>query len=492
MKYKILGLVLMGAMLLCAAAAVHLDDANSVQRVHQHLSARQPDAGCDCDGSTLCTHLPLVVIDTGGQTVPGATTGERDRFDQSIYATAADGSTTINVDVSVIDNETRNNHPDDAPALTTRSTMRIRGNSSRSFEKKQYLLNFVDDQGENKDLEVMGMAAHHEWVLNGPYLDKTLIRNYMWYNISGEIMEYAPNVRFCEVIVDGEYRGLYLMVESVTDGEEGRLNLSENAQNKKVNGYLLRIDRPTEEGLTDIRNIDTFLERSGQLNLDISVRYPGRSRLTEEEADLIEKDFSDFERALYSYDYDDRRYGYRTQIDVDNFIDYYLINEFSANVDAGNYSTYLYKSIGTPYKLCVWDFNNVCDNYQDEETSPYEFFLYDRPLFNMLLKDEDFVERLIDRYHELRQGVFSDAYLTQYIDATIAYLGDAVARNNAVWSEVLEDDTLMVPKTRNIRSYDEAVTQLKTFLDNRGDWIDRNIDSLRQYCHPSHTKTYNY
>ena len=282
MKYKILGLVLMGAMLLCAAAAVHLDDANSVQRVHQHLSARQPDAGCDCDGSTLCTHLPLVVIDTGGQTVPGATTGERDRFDQSIYATAADGSTTINVDVSVIDNETRNNHPDDAPALTTRSTMRIRGNSSRSFEKKQYLLNFVDDQGENKDLEVMGMAAHHEWVLNGPYLDKTLIRNYMWYNISGEIMEYAPNVRFCEVIVDGEYRGLYLMVESVTDGEEGRLNLSENAQNKKVNGYLLRIDRPTEEGLTDIRNIDTFLERSGQLNLDISVRYPGRSRLTEE------------------------------------------------------------------------------------------------------------------------------------------------------------------------------------------------------------------
>ena len=64
----------------------------------------------------------------------------------------------------------------------------------------------------------MGMDAHYEWAMHGPYLDKSLIRNYMWYNIAGEIMDYAPNVRFCEVIINGEYKGLYVMTGTITNG----------------------------------------------------------------------------------------------------------------------------------------------------------------------------------------------------------------------------------------------------------------------------------
>lgn len=89
------------------------------------------------------------------------------------------------------------------------------------FDKKGYLLRTTKDDGiTNRDVEMLGMDAHHEWALHGPYLDKTLIRNYMWYNIAGEIMDYAPNARFCEVIINGEYQGLYLMVETITSGEE--------------------------------------------------------------------------------------------------------------------------------------------------------------------------------------------------------------------------------------------------------------------------------
>ena len=67
MKYKLFGITMAALILVVSIAAAAVEDQEGVQRVHQHLTARQPGAGCDCDGSELCTHLPLVVIDTGGE-----------------------------------------------------------------------------------------------------------------------------------------------------------------------------------------------------------------------------------------------------------------------------------------------------------------------------------------------------------------------------------------------------------------------------------------
>ena len=112
----------------------------------------------------------------------------------------------------------------------------------RTFEKRSYRLNFVDEEGLDNPVAVMGMDAHSDWALYGPSLDKSLIRNYMWYNISGEIMAWAPNVRYCELILNGEYEGLYLMVETITNGNDCRLDLSDQAYGTSVTGYLLRSD----------------------------------------------------------------------------------------------------------------------------------------------------------------------------------------------------------------------------------------------------------
>ena len=99
------------------------------------------------------------------------------------------------------------------------------------------------------------MDAHYEWALYGPYLDKTLIRNYMWYNIAGEMMDYAPNVRFCEVILNGEYQGLYVMTETITNGVDCRVNVSEPVDNTTATGYVLRLDRGSEN---EMKNLDNF------------------------------------------------------------------------------------------------------------------------------------------------------------------------------------------------------------------------------------------
>ena len=492
MKYRVIGTLAAVLMLLAVLLTSAWSDEGPANRVHQHLTARQPDAGCDCDGSELCTHLPLVLIDTGGQEIPGKVTGQTDDFGETINTLAADGRDVIDVSFVIVDNQTRNNHPSDEATLTTTAQIRVRGHSSRLFEKSPYQLDFVDENGEAAPAAVMGMPAHSEWVLYGPYLDKSLVRNYMWYNIAGEVMEWAPNVRYCELILNGEYRGLYLMVETITDGEDCRLNLSTTEQNVKTTGYLLRGDRTTQEDLGGQRDIYTYLERMLTLRTDILIKYPGRSSLTQELRQEIELDYAAFEKALYSYDYDTDDYGYWNYIDVDNFVDYFLINEFSLNVDAGRYSTYIYKDLSGKFKLAVWDFNNACDNFPTDPLTPDQINMVSHTWFFMLCKSEDFVERLLDRYDELRASVLNETYLLNYIDETLAYLGPAVERNNQRWNDAMTQWEPLTPEERNLHSHEEAVDQLKEWLYERGIWLDENIHTIRQNCHPSRTKVYDH
>ena len=110
----------------------------------------------------------------------------------------------------------------------------------------------------------------------------------------------------------------------------------------------------------------------------------------------------------------------------------------------------------------------------------------------MLIKDEDFTDALIDRYRELRKTYFSEQYLNQYIDDTIDYLGDAVKRNYEVWGYTFEPEhDFLIPAERNPRSYEQAVAQLKEFLNKRILWMDENIDTLRQYSAESKVKKFN-
>lgn len=494
MKYKLIVLLALLFVAASALVASYFDDAGKEHsRYHQHLE--EPGyVPCTNHGSgVFCSHLPIVVIDTEGQEIPGApANGGSDRFGEGIYTQTEDGEDFINIEISVIDNAEGNNHLADIPDFTTRSLFRIRGHSSRNFEKAPYLLKFVDADGLDNKISVMGMEAHNEWALHGPYLDKSLVRNYMWYNISGELMDWAPNARYCELFLNGEYRGLYLMVETITNGDTGRLNLVKKYKGANVNGYLLRIDRPTEEDLAAVRDIYSFLERENKSIEDISIRYPGKNSLTPELAHEIELDFAEYEKCLYSFDYDTGNYAYWNWIDVDNYIDYCLVNELTRNVDAGRYSTYIYKEPGEKLKLCVWDFNNACDNYRENAFGEAGLTIQEQQFFFMLLKDEAFAEKMIDRYFELRKTYFSDEYMTNYIADTIRWLGPAVQRNSSKWADAYAVYEPLEPLSRNVYSQKEAADQLKAWLCKRAEWLDNNIDAVRSFAHPSRNKEYNH
>ena len=493
MKYRILGgSACIVVFLLCILASgigkVVIGKGTEWNRYEQHVEAEAKEP-CTHDENILCTHLPLVEIDTDGLVIPGRSI--KDETGTTIgREKSADGQDEISGTISVIDNETENNHIGDTPAVESRMKIHVRGNSSRSFDKSNFAIRLIDENEKNNPQSIMGMDAHHEWVLHGPYLDKTLMRNYMWYNIAGKFMDYAPNVRFCELIVNGEYQGVYVMMERITaGGENSRLNFSVDKKDNTFTGYLLRLDRGSDN---ERKNIDTFTQYSLRTNLQINIEYPGAKNLTPELINAIAQDFSDFEKALYSYDYDDRKYGYKNQIDVDSFVDYFLINELTCNYDAGQFSTYIYKGIDGKFRMCIWDFNSACDGYQEETMPTENFRMQNAVWYFMLTKDEDFTDRIVSRYRELRKTWFDEEYLCDYIDRVVDYLGPAIDRNYEKWGYSFEEEyDLLSPAERNPRSYEEAISQMKEFLHKRIQWLDENIETIRQYSAESRIKKFN-
>lgn len=492
MKYKVIGLLACVLTLALAVLAPLAYSGHSLgARVHQHRGAL-PGSACDDENDGgLCTYLPIVEIDTGGIDIPGRPI-PNEQTGTTTYVLAEDGQTTIAAQMRIVGTDTSvYHHANGIADLESDIRIRIRGNSSRYFDKPSYAIRLVQPDGKNNPQSVMGMDAHHEWALYGPWLDKTALRNYMFYNLAGEIMGYAPNVRYCEVMVNGEYQGLYLMVETVTAGKDGaRLPLEVQAKRNTYTGYLLRLDhnRPETESIRSFGEYSFF--QNGELSLQLE--YPGVSNRTPEMEEEIRQDFSAFEKALYSYDYDSKKYGYPAWIDVDNFVNYFILNELTGNVDAGNFSTYIYKGVDGRLHMCVWDFNNACDNYFEAELGYKGFFLPWRQWYTMLIKDEDFTGRIISRYRKLRQGILSEEAMDRYIEETLTFLQPALERNDARWGDVGEQARgLLQPDTRNLTSRSAAEGQLKGYLHNRGQWLDAHIDTLRHYSAPSHNKKYN-
>ena len=453
-------------------------------RVYQHRTAMQP-GGIPKDEAGFVTHLPILTIQTNGQNVPG----ERNKNDEDgikLYTLAEDGDTRITADLAMYDGGSANRLSDTAQMLS-RARIRYRGNYSRWFYKKSYAISLVGEDGHSENPQSLcGLPAHDEWVLHGPWIDRTLVRNYLGYNIAGEVMPYAPNVRFVELFVNGEYHGVYLLVEPITRGQ-GRVSLRKPDDGKDITSFIVRWDRASK-GDQRLNNFTYYTYRADLSALD--VRYPGKKLITPGRMEHIEQTISKIEKTLYSADLSDAKKGYFKYLDLNSFARYFVLNEFFRNVDAGRYSTFLYKDVRGKVGLAVWDFDNAGDNYIDRAWDEQGFTMQNAPWFSVLLMDEIFVNRVIDEYRRLREGALNEEYLLRTIDETVTYLGDAVGRNYQKWDRAfdLEDYNgldYLIPVERNHATHAESVQQFKSFIIARGRWLDEHIETLKQYCQDS-------
>ncbi len=501
MKYRWIFVLSIAAALVLAIAASGVEPERN--RYHQHLEAAEKLPCTNHDGSVFCTHLPLMEITTDGPVpspyIQNSTPDPNDIWAVSNKARSYD---MVAATVRYFDSETENNHLSDIPIVEERAMFRIRGASSRSLDKKNYLLKFTEeDMVHSLDVSLSGMTADNSWALHGPFLDKSLIRNYMCYNLAGEIMDYAPNVRFCELFVNGEYMGLYLLTEKISFNENGRIDFTKTDPKLTVTSYILQADRGANDPSHDLETFgsNSYLTRPKEHagHGHIEILYPGKS-LSQAQRDYIASDFSRFEKAIFSFDYNHPDRGYQHYIDTKSFIDFFLINEFTLNYDAPGLSTYLYKDVGGKLKMCVWDFDAAFDYYKYSEVTPETFRIHNALWFKYLFKDEAFVDQVVDRYAYLRKRFLNEEYLFQYIDDTVSYLGPAIARNYAKWGYSFNSRyngvnyDYLEPESRNVRSFDEAIQQVKDTIAMRLDHMDNNLDRLYTLCHESMNKRYNH
>ena len=499
------GIIAMAGMAVCVLLlSVFFQDLGGqagVLRYQQHREQPSEEALGPCGAcggaGTLCTHLPIIHIETGGQTIPGRPYEGPDRVTAGYY-TGDFGEEEILVRFSTISEEGVWHHGDDAPTEEGTALFRYRGNSSRWFTKGNFRLRTVeeDDPLTARRLGLLGMKAGKEWALHGPFLDKTLMRNYMCMNLSAEVMgTWVPDTRFCEVILDGEYQGVYLLMETI-GVEENRLDLREYEPGDPVLSYLVRIEPYTNPG----KVLDNFSHYSYRMEpgRHLELLYPGVANQTRQVREYVQADYNEAERMLYSVEMLDGSGSWQQELDMESFVNYYILMEFFGINDTFGASTYFYRDARGKLSIGpVWDYNNAFDNFL-RPISSQEFLLSQRGWYAKLTQDREFVEQVISRYRQLRRGVLSEERLVAYEKEIEAWLGSAVDRNFSVWGWTFDPEQLSSRERQrpdpatgetlqetNPSSYKEAVAWMMDYIIGRGRWMDEHIESLRQYCHPS-------
>lgn len=499
------GIIAMAGMAVCVLLlSVFFQDLGGqagVLRYQQHREQPSEEALGPCGAcggaGTLCTHLPIIHIETGGQTIPGRPYEGPDGVTAGYY-TGDFGEEEILVRFSTISEEGVWHHGDDAPTEEGTALFRYRGNSSRWFTKGNFRLRTVeeDDPLTARRLGLLGMKAGKEWALHGPFLDKTLMRNYMCMNLSAEVMgTWVPDTRFCEVILDGEYQGVYLLMETI-GVEENRLDLREYEPGDPVLSYLVRIEPYTNPG----KVLDNFSHYSYRMEpgRHLELLYPGVANQTRQVREYVQADYNEAERMLYSVEMLDGSGSWQQELDMESFVNYYILMEFFGINDTFGASTYFYRDARGKLAIGpVWDYNNAFDNFL-RPISSQEFLLSQRGWYAKLTQDREFVEQVISRYRQLRRGVLSEERLVAYEKEIEAWLGSAVDRNFSVWGWTFDPEQLSSRERQrpdpatgetlqeaNPSSYKEAVAWMMDYIIGRGRWMDEHIESLRQYCHPS-------
>ena len=189
--------------------------------------ASPPVDAADVDFTS--SNLPIVLIDTRGRAIPD--------------------EPKVEAWMGIIDNGVgkRNDIDDDLNGYDGAIGIELRGSSSQGFAKRSYSVETRDADGENLNLPLLGMPEENDWILHGPYSDKSLMRNVIAYWIKSLMGRYASRTRFCEVVLNGDYIGVYVMVEKIKRDvnrvDIAKMEATDSAGDAVTGGYILRIDR---------------------------------------------------------------------------------------------------------------------------------------------------------------------------------------------------------------------------------------------------------
>lgn len=440
------------------------------------------------------TNLPIIFIEVDGQMIL------RDQYILAHMKVIHNGDGQLNYGDTIA-------HPGQHIDYEGPIALRYRGNSSfDSSNKKPFQLRTLkedllpDEGGEKQKVEILGMGKDNKWCFIAPWGDKVMFRDVLTFDLARPWMDYVPTMKFCEVILDGTYYGVYAFGERISKGKH-RLNLHDPGSDEgDLSGdYHVAVDRAEDSYYTsryrawasmngDEKYWAGWVYQHKEPDQDDWATLPtGTRQRINTEIDLMESSFR-------TEDATDPEGGYRQYIDEQSFIDYLLSTEISNNIDGYRLSTHFYKysetrarneGLDPRWKLSLWDINlgwgNANYNHGDRTDSwvyllnTYSDDAYQVPFYwYVMMSDRNFVDHVKQRYKQYREGNYSNERIMQSIDslATLLTSHGAVDRNDEAWRVIGRYEW---PNPFYGYSYEEDLNYMKQWTTKRLRFLDNAL-----------------
>ncbi|HPE75606.1 MAG TPA: CotH kinase family protein [Draconibacterium sp.] len=420
--------------------------------------------------SSFSTDLPLLIIDTNGKPIYNEpkTTGK----------------------LKIVSNSEGLNHFTD-PANDFDGTIGIelRGSSSQGYPQKPYLFETRNSDGTNLNVSILGLPEENDWVLLSNYNDKSFMRNILGYQLFERLGHYAPRAKLVDVILNNEYQGIYILTEKIKR-DKNRVDIAnlkeEDIEGEELTGgYIFKIDY--------WNNNDSWESPYHPINhSDLNVHFvfhdPDWDELVYQQKNYLENYVTSFETALYSSNFTDETQGYPNFIDVNSFIDYFLVSEVSRNNDGFKKSRYFHKDKnGKIMAGPVWDFDwawkniNECYIFKATDGSGWAYKINDcHPDLNSpgwmirLFYDEKFKNEVNCRYFDLRTNIMSDETVFGMIDSLYNEVKNAQIKHFQKW-KILGQNVGAPEIGTQPATYEGEVEKLKDWIATRFSWLDKNM-----------------
>lgn len=355
-----------------------------------------------------------------------------------------------------------------------RISIEIRGSSSQTLPKKGYGLTTLEaDNVSNDNVSLLDMPSENDWILNGLAFDSSLIRDYLSYNLSRQLGNYAPRTVYCELVLNGSYQGLYLLQEKIK-ADSKRVNIlkitsEDNANPNITGGYITKADKTTGDDPVAW----TMSSYAGETNFIHDLPKP--EEVTALQQTYIYSQFSSLATTSHSNNIN-LSSGYPSIIDVPSFIDFMIMNELASNADGYQLSTFFHKDRNGKLRAGpIWDFNLTYGNdlfdwgFDRSRTNVWQFSNGDNEgakFWTDLFTNPTYKCYLSKRWNALQQSNQPLVYanLIAFIDNTVNLINEAKIRENQKWG--------------TIPNHALEISNMKTFLAQRILWMTNNLGSF--------------
>ncbi|MEY3918666.1 MAG: hypothetical protein RLZZ132_1002 [Bacteroidota bacterium] len=394
------------------------------------------------------------------------------------------------------------NQVSSTPTLTTIAGIEFRGSTSQAdfiflpgYVKKPYGFEiWTDTSGVNaKKMSLVQMPEETDWVLNASYNDRSFMRDFLAQMIAGRLGVLNSKTKFVELIINDEYRGVYILMEKIKQGKNrvpiSDLYPTENSGDDVTGGYLLKIDKTSGSPSTSWKSNYTSGITATQ-KCEFQIEYPKYGIITQQQLIYIRDYINTWERKLMTEDMNDPKASFRDMMDMPSFVNFFILNEVTRNVDGFRLSTYLYKdkeSLGGKIKMGpAWDFNIAFGNadylngwmtngfvYKAMENDGGKNDYWQVPFWwNKLIQDASFRKALATRWKEVRKTFLNTNSLFASIDSAQVVLKEPLTRNfqkyqlmgRKIWPNYYVGSSLT-----------DEVNWLKNWIQGRLTWLDAQM-----------------